>query len=103
MSTWSETVAVTGDAREEVVKHVMLIVPHSFEQSVVGVLGKLLNRNVFHSALKASTYSTVNSPLYGVEVAAGTTLPVASTLKSYGAILDQRLMFDEHVAAVAKS
>ena len=42
MSTWSETVAVTGDVREEVVKHVMLIVPHSFEQSIIGVLGKLL-------------------------------------------------------------
>ena len=35
MSTWSETVAVTGDVREEMVKYVMLIVPHSFEQSVV--------------------------------------------------------------------
>ena len=50
MSTWSETVAVTGDvSREEVVKHVMLIVPHSFEQSVVGVLGKLLCSRISHA------------------------------------------------------
>lgn len=49
MSTWSETVAVTGDVREEVVKHVMLIVPHSFEQSVVGVLGKLLCSRISHA------------------------------------------------------
>ena len=49
MSTWSETVAVTGDVREEVVKHVMLIVPHSFEQSVIGVLGKLLCSRISHA------------------------------------------------------
>ena len=49
MSTWSETVAVTGDVREEAVKHVMLIVPHSFEQSVVGVLGKLLCSGIEHA------------------------------------------------------
>ena len=50
MSTWSETVAVTGDVREEVVKHVMLIVPHSFEQSVLGVLGKLLCSRISHAS-----------------------------------------------------
>ena len=38
ISTSSET----GDFREEVVKDVMLIVLHCFEQSVIGVLGKLL-------------------------------------------------------------
>ena len=37
-----------------------------------------------------------------VEVA-GVTLPVALTLKSLGVILDQRLTFDDHATAVAKS
>ena len=37
-----------------------------------------------------------------VEVA-GVTLPVASTLKSLGVILDQRLTLDDHATAVAKS
>jgi len=40
---------VTIDVREEVVKHVMLIVPHSFEHSVVGVLGKLLCSRISHA------------------------------------------------------
>jgi len=37
-----------------------------------------------------------------VEVA-GTTLPVAPTLKSLGVILDQRLTFDDHATAVVKT
>jgi len=37
-----------------------------------------------------------------VEVA-GVTLPVASTLKSLGVILDQQLTFDDHTMAIAKS
>jgi len=37
-----------------------------------------------------------------VEVA-GVALPVATTLKSFGVILDQRLTFNEHATAVVKS
>ena len=46
MSSRSEAVAVAGDVCEEAVKHVVLTVPHSQEQSFVGVNGKLLTSGI---------------------------------------------------------
>jgi len=46
MSSRLEAVAVAGDVCEEVVKHVVLNVPHSPVQSFVGVLGKLLSSGI---------------------------------------------------------
>ena len=43
MSSRRVTVAVADDVCEELLKHVMLTVPHSPEQSFIGVLGKSLS------------------------------------------------------------
>jgi len=46
MLSRSEAVVVAGDVCEEMVKHVLLTVPHSLEQSFVCVLGKLLSSGI---------------------------------------------------------
>ena len=46
MSSTPEAVAVAGDVWEEIVKHMVLSVPHSQEQSFIGILGKLLSSGI---------------------------------------------------------
>ena len=46
MSSMPEAVAEAGDVWEEVVKHMVLAVPHCPEQFFVGVIGKLLSSGI---------------------------------------------------------
>jgi len=46
MSLRAETVAVTDDVWEEVMKHTLLSIFHSPEQSFVGILGELLSSGI---------------------------------------------------------
>jgi len=66
-----------------------------------------LSNNLLVNADKAIVLGTANelrsaTSIDSVEVA-GVALPVATTLKSLGVILDQRLTFNEHATAVVKS
>ena len=65
-----------------------------------------LSNNLLLNADKSQAMGTANqlrpaTSVDSVEVA-GVALPVATTLKSLGVILDQRLTFSEHATAVVK-
>ena len=46
MSPWLKSVAVSDDVREQVMKHMVLSVPHCLQQCFIGSISKLLSSGV---------------------------------------------------------
>jgi len=65
MSSRPEAVAEAGDVWEEVVKNVVLAVPHCPQQFFVGVIGKLLSSGISR-AIEAEPDPSADECIYSI-------------------------------------